>query len=423
MRTVRQAIELIQEHGAPRPLPPILQPLDQCLNRVLAAEIVAGEDHPPFDKSLVDGFAVSMTGLSEPRIWSVIETVHAGQTPRFRLGPGETTRVMTGAPLPEGADAVVMLEQVEEGDDGSRIVLPPQVALRLGQNRLDRGREIRAGDRVLMSGDRLTPPRLGLLAALGRAAVMVHPAPEVAILPTGDELVEPHEPLSLGQIRNSNATQLSAMSRMWSAVPRALPIARDREDELDRAVANGLDADLLLVCGGVSAGAKDLVPAALARQGVRQVFHRVRIKPGKPLWFGIGPTRGSRPGTLVFGLPGNPVSGLVGFLVFVAPLIELLGGRGGRMPFPEERAWSGRLDRPFSHRGDRPTFHPSRWIAEPGQRDSGLIVPREWAGSADLRAVADSDGFAMFPEGDQVHSAGSSVRFLPMLNECWAGVS
>ena len=173
-------------------------------------------------------------------------------------------------------------------------------------------------------GSRLSPASLGLLASVGRPRVMVIPRPRVAIVSTGDELVPPEETPGPGQIRNSNAVMLQALAVSRGATVSALPIARDEPGELKRILKEGLDSDVLLITGGVSAGQRDLVPAALAELGVTRIFHKIRLKPGKPLWFGTLPGQGDRAGTLVFGLPGNPVSGLVGFLLFVGPALHQL---------------------------------------------------------------------------------------------------
>ncbi len=170
-------------------------------------------------------------------------------------------------------------------------------------------------------------------------------------------------------------------------------------------------ADLMLVTGGVSAGQRDLVPDALAKLGVRRVFHKVRLKPGKPLWFGVGPPRGERPGALVFGLPGNPVSGLVGFLLFVRPALTRLAGRSDPSPCQRE----ARLAAGFAQRGDRATYHPSRLVSGPsGPHGIPSIETMSWSGSADLRTAAAADGFAVFAAGDRDYAPGEIVGFLPM---------
>jgi molybdopterin molybdotransferase len=232
----------------------------------------------------------------------------------------------------------------------------------------------------------------------------------VAIVSTGDELVDPEETPGPGQIRNSNAVMLQALAVSRGATVRALPIARDEPVELKRILKEGLDSDVLLVTGGVSAGQRDLVPAALADLGVTRIFHKIRLKPGKPLWFGALSPQSDRAGTLVFGLPGNPVSGLVGFLLFVGPALHQLAGRSEPLPEPVEV----RLGGTFTHRGDRPTYHPARWLERPQHASPGVIEPLPWAGSADLLAVARADGFAVFPAGDRSFQAGEIVRFLSL---------
>ena len=206
----------------------------------------------------------------------------------------------------------------------------------------------------------------------------VIPRPTLAILPTGDELVEPAQVPGPGQIRNSNAVMLEALAIDHSAFPRVFPIAPDEPGELHRIVQECLVFDVLLVTGGVSAGQRDLVPAALERSGVRRVFHKVRMKPGKPLWFGIGPPRGEQPGTLVFGLPGNPASTLVGFLVFVAPALQVLAGRSG--PVPAELSAAARLRVPPSRRPSRPTGRRGGWNRRPGPGQAAPVSSKSWIG-------------------------------------------
>jgi molybdopterin molybdotransferase len=172
----------------------------------------------------------------------------------------------------------------------------------------------------------------------------------------------------------------------------------------------GLRSDVLVVTGGVSAGQRDLVPAVLEQIGVQSIFHKVRLRPGKPLWFGIGPPRAEGPAPLVFGLPGNPVSALVGFLLFIQPAIRVLAGDSPRGPEPEDV----RLKARFVHRGERPTYRPARRVDPAGGADTGVIELLDWAGSADLIAVARADGLAVFPAGDLVYEAGEIVRYLPL---------
>ncbi len=214
-----------------------------------------------------------------------------------------------------------------------------------------------------------------------------------------------------GQIRNSNTMMLQALTLQVGADAGTWPIAPDDEKPLRAALVEGLGWDVLLVTGGVSAGQRDLVPEVLESAGVRCIFHKVRLKPGKPLWFGVGPSQSNRGGSLVFGLPGNPVSVLVGFLLFVKPALCALAGK------PEEfsQRHAARLQSGFSHRGDRPTYHPvkvSRDVA--GSPDPLLLEPLAWSGSADLCTVAQADGFAAFEAGDRDYAPGEIVGFLPL---------
>jgi molybdopterin molybdotransferase len=202
---------------------------------------------------------------------------------------------------------------------------------------------------------------------------------------------------------------LEAMAREAGARPEVFPIVRDDSGLLRDALARAIDSDVAVITGGVSAGARDLVPDALADLGVDCVFHKVRLKPGKPLWFGVGPRRAERPGALVFGLPGNPVSGLVGFLLFVRQAVAILAGLRG---LPE--GWlQVQLSGDFKQRGDRMTFYPSRLVG--GSRGAlATVETLPWGGSADLRTIALADGFAIFPAGDRDYSSGDVVEFLPL---------
>jgi molybdopterin molybdotransferase len=398
MLSVDEALKAVLSRA--RALAPAATPIADALGLALAEEVRADGDWPAFDKSVVDGYALRSADHPGPSArFRVVGEIAAGRVPDRALGPGEGIMIMTGAPLPPGADAVVMFERTRDAGDGTIEAAGP---LAPGQNAMRRGSEMRAGELVLSPGDRLTPPRLGVLASVGRASAGAIPRPRAAILATGDELVDPAQAPGPGQIRNSNGSMLAGLCRGAGAVARELPIARDRAEELRERLRDGLREDILLVSGGVSAGRYDLVPAALAEVGVEAVFHKVRVKPGKPLWFGAGPARGDRPGALVFGLPGNPVSGLVSFLLFVRPALDALAGFGHHPPRPA----SCRLSRPFAHRGDRPTYHPARWV-DPSRT---IAEPLAWAGSGDLLTVAKADGFVAFPPRGRGIRDGGRIR-------------
>ena len=280
-----------------------------------------------------------------------------------------------------------------------------------GQNILRQGSEMRSGQVALKAGTLLNPPHLGILASVGKTRVAVIASPSVAIVPTGDELVEPSENPGPGQIRNSNAVMLCAFAAQSGAATLVFPIAPDESVGLCKILEAALASDLVVVTGGVSAGQRDLVPDALSSLGVERVFHKVSLKPGKPLWFGVGPARPEgKPGALVFGLPGNPVSGLVSFLLFVRPALAALSGRPDISP----SAVHARLAAAFAHRGDRSTYFPARLVAAAGSGGLPVIETLRWSGSADLLTIASADGFAVFPAGDREYAPDETVGFLAL---------
>jgi molybdopterin molybdotransferase len=313
--------------AAVRPLAAELVPIDQAQGRVLAHAITSGRDLPPWDNSAMDGFAVRSADL--PGILPVAGTVAAGHAPGIALAPGTALRIMTGAPLPAGADAVVMREDSEElpgelsgelpGAAGARVRLaaPAQP----GDNVRRRGEDVAVGQPALDAGTCLGAGEIGFLAALGHGMVRVARRPRVAILSTGDELVSVDVPPRPGQIVNSNLYALAAQVRDAGAVPVNAGIAPDRPDDLLLRIREALAADLLITSGGVSVGDFDFVKDALAAAGVSMDFWKVAMKPGKPLAFGA-----TAAGGLVFGLPGNPVSSMVGFELFVRPVLLAMQG-------------------------------------------------------------------------------------------------
>ncbi len=371
------------------------------LGLVLAEDVASDLDMPPYDKSMMDGYAVYAADLAQGRAeLTVIEEVTAGQVPRLPLGRGQATRIMTGAPLPVGADAVVMVERTSLAGSTVHLEDKPPAA---NQNIMRRGTEMRTGETVLSNGARLRPQELALLATVGRTSALVRPPARVAVLSTGDEIVEaPHKP-GPGQIRNGNGPMLMAQSARAGAVPTYLGIAGDRLESLMPKVEEGLNSDILILSGGVSAGTLDLVPQVLADSGVEAVFHKVTMKPGKPVFFGVKSGSGQS-GCLVFGLPGNPVSAYVCFELFVRPAIRgLMGLKSG------PKVVTATLAEKFKFRTDRPTYHPARLDSEHGAL---VVKPVPWLGSPDLRAVTAANAFVILPPGDHVHQAGTMFDVL-----------
>ncbi len=402
MLSVDEALQQVLERVTPRA--PAQVPLADALGLVLAEALHSDVDSPPHDKSLVDGYAVVAADLAAgPAELDILEEITAGNLPTHTVVRGNTTRIMTGAPVPAGADAIVMIEQSRLADErqplGRVHLAPPRIAS--GQNIMLRASSMARGDLVLAQGCVLRAIELGLAAEIGHTHVSAIGRPTVAVLATGNELVPPSQTPAAGQIRNSNGSMLLAAAARTGATPVDLGIARDVRGELRDSIARGLESDVLVIAGGVSAGVLDLVPSVLQELGVAQVFHKIRLKPGKPLWFGVH-KENSR---LVFGLPGNPVSSLVCFELFVRPAIGRLCGRED-LALEEVMA---ELSAEYTHRGDRPTYHPARLTPSAGIPS---VEPLRWQGSGDLRTLAAANALAYFPAGDRTIARGEIVRVL-----------
>ncbi len=369
-----------------------------ALELVLDETIHSDMDSPPFDKALMDGYAV---GGEIGRELEILEEIHAGQTPRLPLGPGQASRIMTGAPIPLGCEAIVPVEQTRLTEQG-RVEL--RTTPQIGENILRRGREMKQGEVILNRGRQIRPQEIGLLAAVGKTEVAVIPRPRVNVLATGDELVEGTPRPGPSQIRNSNAPMLVAQARRAGAESRSLGIARDRVEDLREKITEGIaTSEILVLSGGVSAGKLDLVPEVLRELGVTAHFHKIAMKPGKPLFFGT--TVYSESKRYVFGLPGNPVSSLVCFELFLRPAIRKLAGRVD-LDLPEISAL---LTQPFEHTSDRPTYYPASVNATPS---GWSVTPVPWFGSADLRAFTQANGLLILPAGKHQFEPGSRSRVL-----------
>ncbi len=366
--------------------------------RILLEPLDAPIDLPPFANSAMDGFALRHADLTPGAATDLrlAGEQFAGADRHQALAPGECLRVTTGAPLPAGADTVVIKENVHEHE--GMVQVPADIAV--GAHVRARGEDVRAGERVLEAGMLLTPSRIGLAAALGVDQLMVAARPTVAVFATGDELVEPGLPLQPGQIYNSNRDMLMAQLRLLGLAPTAWPTLPDDPQRIQTMLADAASAfDVVLTCGGVSAGEKDYLPRLLAEHG-RILFWKVRMRPGMPLLFGEWDR------ALFLGLPGNPVSVLATFLAIGRPLLDALQRRS-----EPHRAWRARLAAGWDKRHDRLEFlrgrmrcdaHGQLW-AEPNPAD----------GSHRLRGAADSDVLLRLEEGARQFQAGDVVEVVP----------
>ncbi len=384
-----------------QPLAPHPLALDEALRRTLAEDVVSDVDVPPFDKSMMDGFAVNAADTANGRTGlKVVEEILAGSTPQRSIQSGEAAQIMTGAPIPSGADAVIPVEQTQYDTQRGEVILNVRL-VSSGLNIMPRAAVTRKGETVLSAGRVIRPQEVAALAEWGRSPVAVFPVPRVAVLATGNELVPVEQKPGPGQIRNSNESMLVAQIHQIGAEPVPLGIARDEESELTDRIEHGLQYDVLLLSGGVSAGKRDLVPAALSRCGIREVFHKVRVKPGKPIWFG----HSEETGCFVFGLPGNPVSSMVCFDLFVqTALRRLLGVDPARKPLLQAA-----LEQGHNSHGDRSVYFPATIRVDAGQLSARLV---NWQGSSDLRSVTDANGVVFIPAGDVELQAGDKVDVL-----------
>ena len=368
--------------------------LEQSLGRVLAEEVRANRDQPPYDISAMDGYALrsaDLTGI--PATLQIIEDIKAGDMPTKTLASGQCARIMTGAPMPQGADAVIRVEDTGALPDNrvqiNLSVKPGNDIRRLGEN-------MRNGEVVLSPGTAITPGVIGVLATVKRAQVQVYRRPRVAILSTGNELEGLDEPVDPNKIPNSNSYALMAQAQALGIEPVLLGIARDDPDELARYLKRGLEYDVLLVSGGTSVGVHDYVRPTIEALGAKMLFWRVVMKPGHPVAFGkVGEK-------VIFGLPGNPVSSMVCFEEFVAPALRRMMGHVRT----HRRTITARLTHSVKHQPGRTEFIRVLLAQEQG----GYAATSTGAqGSGMLLSMAKADGLAVVPAECNGLAAGSTV--------------
>jgi len=400
MLPVEDAFEIVLAH-TPR-LEPEEVELAEALGRALAEEVRADADMPSFDRSAMDGYAVRAADVAgAPVVLEVAGQIRAGQYPDRPLPPRQAMQVMTGAPVPAGATAVQPVEKTRAVDGGARVEILETVAT--GAHIARQGCEVAAGDVVLEAGLVIDPATIAVLAAVGKARVKVGRRPTVAVLVTGDELVDVWDTPRSGRIRNSNGYAVMAQARLAGAEALSLGVAPDQADRIADAVRRGFAADVLVISGGVSEGAFDLVEEVLARFDVGLLFTKVAIKPGAPLVFG---RRGDK---LVFGLPGNPVSAQVTFDIFVrAALLRMQGSRVVSRPKVEVE-----LLEAMTNRSGRKNHLPARIRVQDGR----LVAARvPTAGSADVVAHAAANGLVILDAARLQAAAGEKAPALLLGN-------
>jgi len=379
--------------------------LEEALGRVLREDVVAPADVPERDNSAMDGYAVRAEDVAHaPVSLRVIDDLPAGRVTSTRVERGTAIRIMTGALLPEGADAVA---QVEITDAGSEVV-EVREAVKRGTNVRSRGEDMRAGEVVLRAGSVIGAADMGILASVQKSVVRAGRRPEVAILATGDEIIEIDEPRAFGRVVNSNSYALAAMVRQTGAVPRRLGVARDTREATIAALKSALQSDFVISTGGVSVGAFDFVKDALDALGAETKFWRVAMRPGKPVVL-------SRAGDRVcFGLPGNPVSCLVAFLLFVAPALRKAMGQTANLFPPVVQM---RTAQRLTSRGERRAYLRVRVVAENAQL---VAHPMPAQGSGVSTSMVQANGMAILETGVTSADAGANVPvvlFAPVFSE------
>ncbi len=391
--TLDEALASVLEHA--RPLPVEEVPLEEALGRVVREPARSAVDLPPFPSSAMDGFAVRSE--TTPGELPIAFRVAAGAAPPGPLPPGTAAGIATGGTVPEGADAVVPVENAD--DRGDRVVVPGGVGA--GQHVRPRGGDVGAGDVVVDAGAMLGAVHIGALAASGVPTVVCSIRPRVAILAPGDELRSPGEPLEPGQIYESNRRMLASALSGSGADIEVLPVAADDPASHRAALERGLEADVLVTSGGVSMGPHDLVRRVAAELGAEEVFWGVAVKPGKPLAFGV------RGDTLVFGLPGNPVSSLVGAVLFVQP--GILARQGHARPRPAYLG--GRLSNGLRRNAQRDEFVRARRL----ESEDGVVLEAITGQESHMIVrAATADALVHVPRGEGEIAPGSEVRFLAL---------
>jgi molybdopterin molybdotransferase len=396
MISVEEALGILLSNLPERKIEEI--PFQSALGRISAENLVATCDIPPFDRSALDGYAILAEDVAHtPAELSIAGESRAGGGMPGRVKQGEAVTIMTGAPVPDGADCVQMVEQSQISGDGQKVTIFKSV--RAHENIAPRGSEAKEGEIVLNAGHRLGPAEIAVMATFGYSRVKVYRKPTVAIVATGDELVELGETPRPDQIRNSNAYCLAGQLRYMDIEADYLGIAKDDKEELRTKMLQGLERDVLIITGGVSMGEYDFVQDVFHDLGLEILFSKVAIKPGKPTVFA---RRGEK---LVFGLPGNPISALITFECFVRPALGRLCG----MKNPELPRMMGELLADMKQTPGRTAFLPA-WVS--WKEDGWKVEPLRWKSSADIIGFTNANATFIFPKNRDFLSRGEIVELM-----------
>lgn len=396
--SVAEAQRTVTKHV--RQLPVAQLDLIQAMGLSLAEDIACDIDMPPFDRAMMDGFAVRSADTAEAgATLRVVDHVAAGASAQKQIESGEAARINTGAPIPDGADAVIRIEDTEWTPDGGAVILKTPVPNRF--NVCDRAEYLPAGTVVLSKGTRLGPAQIAAAASAGREQVTVYRRPTFAVLATGNELIEAGQKPAGAQIRNSNTPMLAALLSDDGVDVVSLGIAKDDQASLTESIKYGLECDGLCITGGVSMGAYDFVPEVLEQCEVKVHFHKMSSKPGKPSLFGTG-----EKGACVFGLPGNPVSSMVGYWLLVRP--ALTGMQGNPDPLP--KSIEAVLDGKQSATGDRESYWPAHIAPDEGGRLVASAL--SWRGSGDPFGMGKANGWIRRPAGAPAATNGDRVEVI-----------
>ncbi|MCF6154091.1 MAG: molybdopterin molybdotransferase MoeA [Candidatus Brocadia sp.] len=397
MISVDTAIKIVAD--TVEPLSPRTVPFENALGFCLAQDVQSDIDMPPFDRSAMDGYAiVAEDATAAPVELAVIEDIAAGHMPQKKIFPGQASKIMTGAAVPEGADAVVKFEETEDLSNNRVKILK---SVRKGSNISKRGEDMKSGQTVLLKGMPIRPQEIGILAMAGKSRVEVFTAPTVGIISTGDELVDVGCKPSIAQIRNSNGYSLSAQARRLKAEVEILGIVKDTKEEISDIMRRGLQKDILILSGGVSMGEYDLVGDVMKDFNTKIYFEKVALRPGKSVIFG------RKDKTFIFALPGNPVASFVTFELFIYPAIRKMMGFTGIHRTPLKASLETEILVKRKRREYRPALlrmHNNHW----------LVSPVEWHGSADLLATTRANCLLIVREDAEKFSSGQLVDVIPL---------